>query len=244
MRATDGTIRIATAAATTADRLSAQVVGRICFRRAVIGAFLAGTPRRRRIHRATRRAATPGNGRRSSCAWTIMRARAHSRRSVISALSQSSRCSMFALACSYPGSRIIDWLVWPAAMFAVVLSPFVAVVAAHANATRAAQPRTQSSCDEPESEASSEHDPPTTHAHPHRRRPRSDSRHAHRRICRRRTADDALRRLLPALRTAARSRGERQPTTPTPTVKLTQVLHNGAQLEVRLPANRPKMPPR
>jgi hypothetical protein len=28
-----------------------------------------------------------------------------------------------ALACSYPGSRVVDWLIWPAAMFAVVLCP-------------------------------------------------------------------------------------------------------------------------
>jgi hypothetical protein len=30
---------------------------------------------------------------------------------------------MFALACSYPGERVVDWLVWPTAMFAVVLCP-------------------------------------------------------------------------------------------------------------------------
>src|SRR5262245_40825854 len=28
-----------------------------------------------------------------------------------------------ALACSYPGSRVVDWLIWPAAMLAVVLCP-------------------------------------------------------------------------------------------------------------------------
>lgn len=32
---------------------------------------------------------------------------------------------LFAIACSYPGARIIDWLAWPAAMFATVLSPKV-----------------------------------------------------------------------------------------------------------------------
>jgi hypothetical protein len=30
---------------------------------------------------------------------------------------------VFAIACSYPGTRVIDWLVWPAAMFAIVLLP-------------------------------------------------------------------------------------------------------------------------
>jgi hypothetical protein len=30
---------------------------------------------------------------------------------------------MFALACSFPGPRVVDWLCWPAAMFAVVLCP-------------------------------------------------------------------------------------------------------------------------
>jgi len=30
---------------------------------------------------------------------------------------------LFALACSYPGARIVDWLVWPMAMFAVVSCP-------------------------------------------------------------------------------------------------------------------------
>lgn len=30
---------------------------------------------------------------------------------------------MFAVACSYPGMRIVDWLVWPLVMFAIVLLP-------------------------------------------------------------------------------------------------------------------------
>ncbi len=30
---------------------------------------------------------------------------------------------MFAVACSYPGTRVVDWLIWPLVMFAIVLLP-------------------------------------------------------------------------------------------------------------------------
>jgi hypothetical protein len=136
---------------------------------------------------------------------------------------------LIALACSYPGSRIVDWLVWPTAMFAAALFPLALPLAAtrHRSAESPSAPNLIDAETEPE--------------------------HVLQQITRTRNADgtEAIRATL----VGEFNTGERQTTLHIAfcppferlpeveanlnddldaTVKLTQVLQNGAQIEVRL----------
>jgi hypothetical protein len=136
-----------------------------------------------------------------------------------------------ALACSYPGGRIVDWLVWPAAMFAVGLCPSIV----HKSAERSKQLRVAPLSPKVGDAAE------------------SDAGMMLQQISRVRTAD-GCETVLGTL-VAEFAPGERQTTLyvafcppferlpqveanvvddSDSTVKLAQMLHNGAQLEVRL----------
>jgi hypothetical protein len=133
-----------------------------------------------------------------------------------------------AIACSYPGNRLVDWLVWPVAMFIAVWSPSLLRSPAEPIVLRLEQ--------------ASEHPPHD-----------ESSEHILQQLTRLRTEEghDALRGTLIAEFRA----GERQITLHVAfcppfehlpevetniadadvSVKLTQILHNGIQLEVKFP---------
>jgi hypothetical protein len=54
--------------------------------------------------------------------WAILVRELSQRNAIVTALAILGTL-MFAVACSYPGTRIIDWLVWPLVMFSTVLLP-------------------------------------------------------------------------------------------------------------------------
>jgi hypothetical protein len=134
-----------------------------------------------------------------------------------------------AIACSYPGSRILDWLIWPAVMLEAVLLPAIRRRQTPSRATSAAPLAPMPISEEPTENILQQ-------------------------LTRIRLADgrEAVRGELAAEFTA----GERQTTLyvafcppferlphievniaddSDATVKVTQFLHNGTQLEVRLP---------
>lgn len=54
--------------------------------------------------------------------WAIVVRELSQRNAVVIALALLSAL-MLAVACSYPGTRVVDWLIWPLVMFAIVLLP-------------------------------------------------------------------------------------------------------------------------
>lgn len=141
---------------------------------------------------------------------------------------------LIALACSYPGNRIIDWLVWPTAMFAAALFPLTLQLAAPGHHAVVGEARPTDGLPTPNS----------LDAEPEQ---------VLQQITRIRNADgtEAIRATL----VGEFETGDRQTTLYVvfcppferlpqvevdvaddleATVKLTQVLHNGAQIEVRL----------
>lgn len=120
MRATDGTMRIA-AIQNEPSPLRAQVVSALTCSVLTIGTFLF-------LRRASGALAAPlpvspllATGLMLT-AWAILVRELSRRNPVIMALLLLATL-MFAVACSYPGARAIDWLTWPTVMFATVLLP-------------------------------------------------------------------------------------------------------------------------
>jgi hypothetical protein len=138
---------------------------------------------------------------------------------------------LLALACSYPGARAIDWLAWPTAIFAVVLCPPIA------------------RCNESQPRQLSNSTTNLDESH------EADAEHVLQKFTRVRTADG--HEVIHGALIGEFGPGERHATLhiafcppfdhlprvevnvaddSRASVKLTQVLHNGAQLEVRLAA--------
>lgn len=120
MPATDGTMRIA-AIQTEPSTLRARFVSALTCLVLTIGAFLL-----------TRRAigalaaplpvspllvTAPLIG-----VWAILVRELSHRNAIVTALALLGTL-MFAVACSYPGARVVDWLIWPTVMFATILLP-------------------------------------------------------------------------------------------------------------------------
>ncbi len=141
---------------------------------------------------------------------------------------------IFALACSYPGARVIDWLIWPTALFATVLYPPIVRPAAK------------------EPAHSSKRSTNTLGVHDDVKETTAELILQQLTRVRTEVGHEAIRGTLigefvpgerqVTLNVAFCPPFERLPQVEVnvsddsvPTVKLTQVLHNGAQLEVRLP---------
>jgi hypothetical protein len=227
MRATDGTLRFSLCAGERQRLVSRVVAATVVFalaiamfllERRVVSAFSAPLPTLQLW--ATGILAT---------AWALF-VRELSRPTPLFVSLALAALLMLALACSSPGARIVDWLVWPAAMFAVVLCPSLPFSAATPSRNR---PKIVATDDEPG--------------------PETDAEQVLQQFSRVRTADgiDAIRGTLMAEFAASERQTtlyiafcppfERLPQMEVnvtddsdASVKLTQVLHNGAQLDVRL----------
>ena len=226
MRATDGTLRFATVIRDR-QQLALQVVAATIVFSLAVGLFLL----QRRFAGAL---STPLPAPQFIATGALLAAWAVAVRKLSHATPALTALAfvailLIALACSYPGSRIIDWLVWPTAMFAAALFPLNLPLAA----TRSGARPTDS--------------PPTPiplDAEPE---------HVLQQITRIRNADGT--EVIRATLVGEFETGERQTTLYIAfcppferlpqvevevaddleaTVKLTQVLHNGAQIEVRL----------
>ena len=227
MRATDGTLRFARCGddcrrwseqVVAASVVLALMIGAFLLARRMTGAFTAPLPMPQLLATAI-----------VAAAWAVMVRELSSRAPLYLSLAVIALL-MFALACSYPGARVIDWLVWPTAMFAVVLCPPIVRLAATRSGARHAVP------------------------HPIATNHETDAEQVLQQLTRVRTEEghEAIRGLL----IGEFAPGERQVTLyiafcpsfehlpqidvnvaddSDATVKLTQSLHNGAQLEVRLP---------
>ena len=227
MRATDGTLRIEffggerrrlIAQVVAASIFLVLVVGIFLLVRRMAGAFTAPLPVPQLLATAV-----------VAAAWAVAVRELSSRNPLSISLAVIALLTL-ALACSYPGTRIIDWLAWPTAMFAAVLCPPLRRYAA-------AQPERH------HSPATEVEDDDTTGAEQvlqQLTRIRMEGGH------------EAIRGML----VGEFAPGERQVTLyiafcppferlprvevnvaddSDATVKLTQVLHNGVQLDVRLP---------
>ncbi len=217
MRATDGTMRIVllrsdrqlVSRVVATSIFVALAIGAFLLARRAAGAFSAPLPVPQLLATAV-----------VAAAWAIVVRELSARRPLPIALALIVLL-MLAVASSYPGARIIDWLAWPTAMFAVVLCP----------------PRLGNVLPLPEREG---HEADAEQVLQQLTRIRTEGGH------------EAIRGLL----VGEFAPGERQLTLYTAfcppferlpqvevnvaddsdaTVKLTQVLHNGAQLELRLP---------
>jgi hypothetical protein len=120
MRATDGTMRIAlfdgehrrfVARIAAVSTCVALTIAGFLLTRRVAGAFSTPLPISRLLATAV-----------LVVTWAVVVRELSSRSSLYITLAVIVLL-VFALACSYPGTRVIDWLVWPAAMFAAVWSP-------------------------------------------------------------------------------------------------------------------------
>lgn len=120
MRATDGTMRIATiqtepslvrARFVSALTFSVLAIALFFLTRRVMGALAGPLPVSLLIVMALLIAA-----------WAILVRELSHRNAIITVLAILGTL-MFAIACSYPGTRVVDWLIWPLAMFAIVLLP-------------------------------------------------------------------------------------------------------------------------
>jgi hypothetical protein len=121
MRATDGTLRIAALGESEYRRLVGQLLAASVFvalalalfllARRAAGAFSAPLPASQLLALAIFMAV-----------WAVVVRELTSRNPLYVSLALVVLL-MFALACSFPGSRVVDWLFWSAAMFAVVLCP-------------------------------------------------------------------------------------------------------------------------
>ncbi|MFO0789526.1 MAG: hypothetical protein U0805_08710 [Pirellulales bacterium] len=230
MRATDGTMRIALVEGTHSARRTQFVATLTCAGLAV-ACFL--------LYRRTSGALTEPLPTAPLCwlaafitLWAYTLRELSGRNPLITGLTLTT-IVVFAVACSYPGARIIDWLAWPAAMFVTVLSPKIL-----------------ESLDDDELDWSDrKHHKPVTILVDDA----EESEHVLQQVTRVRTAEghEAIRGQLIAEFAA----GERQTTLYASfcppfehlphvdvnlandfeaTVKPTQVLHNGAQFDVRL----------
>jgi len=229
MPATDGTIRIVLfrserrllARVVAASTIVALAIGAFLLARRAAGAFSAPLPVSQLLATAV-----------IAATWALVVREFSARRPLPIALALIVLL-MLGVACSWPGARVIDWLVWPSAMFAVVLCPPFARSAAK-------QPlRVASSATEIKRTEGNDED---------------DSEQVLQQLTRIRTEGgrEAIRGLL----IAEFAPGERQVTLyiafcppferlpqvevnvaddSDAAVKLTQLLHNGAQLDVRLP---------
>jgi hypothetical protein len=224
MRATDGAIRITLAS--RESKLVAQLVvasigislaiGAFLLTRRAQGAFSAPLPLLQLLATAC-----------AAAVWAIVVRELSCREPLYISLAMVVLL-MLAFACSHPGTRVVDWLVWPAAMFATVLGPRLRGGAPSRSPQRTELPNPA-------------HDG------------EGDSERVLQQLTRVRTANgqDAIRGLL----VGEFAEGERHATLYVAfcppferlpeveanvaddidaTVKLTQVLHNGAQLELRL----------
>jgi hypothetical protein len=120
MRATDGAVRITllsggrqflTVRVVNASVCGALAVAAFLLARRAVGAFSSSLPVPQLL--VTVAAIT---------VWALI-VRELSRRTLLFLSLTMVVILLLALACSYPGNRIIDWLAWPTAMFVVVLCP-------------------------------------------------------------------------------------------------------------------------
>lgn len=231
MRATDGTLRFAsfvrdrqqlTLQIVTATVIFALAVGLFLLQRCFAGGLSTPLP-------APQLIATGA----LAAAWAVAVRKLSRTTPALTALAFVA-ILLIALACSYPGVRIIDWLVWPAAMFAAALFPLTLRLAAPGHHAVVGEARRTDGLPTPNS----------LDAEPEQ---------VLQQITRVRNADgtEAIRAtLLGEFDTGDRQTTlyiafcppfERLPQVEAnlnddleATVKLTQVLHNGAQIEVRL----------